>query len=325
MWVCVYVLIGMNFSFKGAPKKKQQVALNPFETAEEAVSESVSQKPIDYLQLKVLMEAAQVKAAAGEADPEDQSIEIEEKTHKEREAITKRREEILGSRRSVVETKSIGSTADMKQAGLVMVNPAKDPSVRGEAKHIQRMVETAHVNEKFKNLLRIKTAERDKDKAEAEFGERPQEFVTSAYLKQKEESLRLERELEASERQKKDMSIMFREMLGSGQYARSKFVDPAAEPAVASADKPVVVAQSTIDPVEPSKELTKKVLEKLVSEESKEVTRAIQEKARQEGFRIVDQIEQLVEHDGDESREEARLSAKERYLQRKRQRALEEE
>ena len=314
----------MNFQFKAGVAKKAAAKPNAFQTAFSAEDESDSAssqvakgKPIDYLQLKVAMETK----AATESQLPSEKVEIEERADAEREAILKRRQEILGGRPES-EPKSV-STVDLKQAGLVMVNPPKDASVKSEAKHIQRMVETAQVNEKFKNLLKMKVAERDKDKAEAEFGERPQEFVTAAYRKQKEESLRLERELEASETQKRDMSNLFREMLGSGQYARTKF-DTTVEKA--STDKPLVVeANVPAERAEPSEALVKKVLEKVVSEDSKEITRAIHEKARLEAFRIVDQIEQLVENDEEGSKEEARISAKERYLQRKRQRLNQEE
>ena len=304
----------MNFSLKKAvPKKAAVRAFDEGSDKDESEPTSqISSKPIDYLFLRAEMEKNRHAVA------EEASEEIDER--KERDALLRRREETMAGGLSY--DKRTTASVDTSQAGLVII---REPTTeRGEAKHISRMVETAQVNEKFKNLLRMKIADREKDKAELEFGVRPEEIVTKAYLKQKEESLRLERELEASESKKKDLSNMFREMLESGSYARSKFVDTAAqEHKVEESLLSRITAKQ--DQPEVSGEMVKKVLEKIVPESTKEVTRAVEEQARQEAFKIVEQLDKLEGAQDEEDREEARMSAKERYLQRKKQRLAEQD
>jgi hypothetical protein len=309
--VLVHVSVVMNFSFKkAAPKRAAVKAFDEDSDKEESLDNS---KPIDYVYLRGEMEKNRNFG-------EEVNEEIDQ--HKEREALVRRREDTLAGGLNYDKRTTSSSAVDTSQAGLVIIRePATE---RGEAKHISRMVETAQVNEKFKNLLRIKIAEREKDKAESEFGVRPEEIVTKAYLKQKEESLRLERELEASESKKKDLSNMFREMLESGSYARSKFVDIAAqEHKVEESLLSRITAKE--EQHEVSEAMVKKVLEKIVPESSKEVTRAVEEQARQEAFKIVEQLDKLEGAQDNEDREEARISAKERYLERKKQRLAEQD
>jgi hypothetical protein len=179
------------------------------------------------------------------------------------------------------------------------------------------MVETSEVNDKFKNLLRMKISEKEKAKAEEEFGQRPEEFITSAYIKKREESLLLEKELEAKEslQKKRDMTNLFKEMLDSGSYARSNFIDPTEPTIVSPIDIKTAKSVSDAQPevIVPAT-LVKTVLEKVVPESSREVVTLIEEQAKMEAFKIVKQLEANVE---DDDREEARVSAKERYLQRK--------
>jgi hypothetical protein len=309
----------MNFSFTGKrhikPSTPGAAAVNPFaDQEEERKAEPPTSKPLDYLKIKFYHER---KTAT---EDNTASVSLEETIEKDREYALKRREEILSRKPKAVLS---SSTADLKQSGLVILHPEKDPGVRGESKHISRMVETSQVNDRFKNLLKMKTAEREKEKAEAEFGQRPDEFVTKAYLKQKEENLRLEKELEARESTKKDLTNMFREMLGSGSYARTNVVDTTKESHSTSVSSEILgrIAGTTEDKsLEPSKELVEKVLSKLVPESAEEVQRAIHQQAKQEALRIVQQIEHLVDQEDEEDKQLARQSAKERYLARKRQR-----
>jgi hypothetical protein len=202
---------------------------------------------------------------------------------------------------------------DTKQAGLVILG---DPNLqRGEAKHINRMRETAQVNETFKNLMRIKIADREKSKAEEEFGSRPEEVVTKAYLEKKEESLRLEQELLASETTKKDMTNLFRDMLDSGQYARTNLETTKQQVKPSLLDK--ISKPPAAEAVDTS---IKKVMEKIVPESAKEVSRAVEQQAKLEAVRIIEQLDQI-----EEDRDQVRLSAKERYLARKKQRVLEDD
>ena len=302
----------MQFSLKSVKKQATPNSLkaNAFASLEETESvstSSYSSKPIDYLQIRTELEKAR-------AIPVDSSgPELTEQA--ERTAALRRREEAMG-KVSEQPSSRISSTVNLKQSGLVIIN---EPSAqKAESKHIARMVETAQVNEKFKNLLKMKTAEREKVQAEAEFGARPQEFVTSSYLKQREESLRLERELEnrESDLKKRDVSNMFREMLESGNYARSHFVDTNAvkNPQENILDK-VVVEVPDFD-----ERLAEKILKTVVPEDAKEVARALEQQARDEALRIVSQLDQLADRTDVVDREETILSAKERYLQRKRQR-----
>jgi hypothetical protein len=205
-------------------------------------------------------------------------------------------------------------------AGLVIMDPSKNPSVRGPSKHIQKMVETSQTNEKFKNLLKVKIADREKEKAEKEFGSKPEEFVTSAYLKKRDESLKLGRDLESQERtsEKRDVTNMFRHMLGTGSFARSNYVPVSGTVnADAKRSKPVEITKGleTTLSEEVPKELVEKVLSRVVPESANDVARAIERKAHQDTFRIIEQIEQVESVD----RDEAIKSAKERYLERKRQ------
>jgi hypothetical protein len=307
----------MNFSLKTTVKKKGKPAANLFasEEDEKDVPVAPTDKPIDYLHLR-----EEMAKRGTQSDDKHQDVGselVDEK--KEREALLRRRGETI----SGITKTSIHSTVDLQQAGLVVVGSGP-VGVRGEAKHIARMQETAQVNEKFKNLLKMKTAEREKDKIEAEFGTRPEEIVTKAYLKQKEESLRLERELAASETGKRDLTNMFREMLDSGSYARSKFVDPKAEnrTEVSLLEK---IREPELKPIEVTKETVKKVMDKVVPESTKETARAVQEQAKLEALKIVQQIELLEGAEEQEDKEQARLSAKERYLERKRRKLQEGE
>lgn len=307
----------MNFSLKTTVKKIGKPASNLFsaEPENDEIPAAASDKPIDYLHLREeMMKRSQQPV---HSQPEERIDEVDEK--KEREALLRRREETI----SGISKTSVSSSVDLQQAGLVVVGSGP-VGVRGQAKHIARMQETAQVNEKFKNLMKMKTAEREKDKIESEFGSRPEEIVTKAYLKQKEESLRLERELAASETGKRDLKNMFREMLDSGSYARTKFVDPTAEHRT---EKSLLekIQEPQLRPVEVTHETVQKVMEKVVPESTKETARAVQEQAKLEALKIVQRIELLEGPEHEEDKEQARLSAKERYLQRKRQKLAEEE
>lgn len=323
----------MQFSLKGKLNPPKPISQNVFKDSDDegiktfpsgVASVSSSSKPIDYLQIRAEMEKART---AGLVAPVDTSVQ--ELSEKEERAIAlKRREEVMG-KSSSWSTSTISSTVNLKQAGLVIINTANRPGVTGdkpEPKHIARMVETAQVNEKFKDLLKMKTAEREKVQAESEFGARPEEFVTSSYLKKREENLRLERELEAreSESKKRDVSNMFKEMLGSGQYARTQYVDSTA--CVNKKGDARLLEKITVDQDEQQLRLAEKVLREVVPEDSKEVAKALERQAREEALRIVSQLDNLMETTGngdmgDDVKEEAAIvSAKQRYMQRKKQR-----
>jgi hypothetical protein len=313
----------MNFSLKSKVKKPSVSAdaakdlFGPDEDSVTAVPQASTDKPIDYLLLKTEMAKSFSQHPA-----ESNLVLVEEDEAKQRQALLRRRDEAMGQFKQS-NSSSSKSTIDMKQAGLVVIGSGP-VGERGEAKHIARMKETAEVNEKFKNLLKIKVAEREKDKAEAEFGERPEEIVTKAYLKQKEESLRLERELQAGESSKRDVSKMFREMLDSGHYARTNYVE---ESTSKTSEKSLLERIKLPEPerVDVSAEQVKKVLEKIVPEATKETARAVQEQAKIEASKIIEQLQRLdagADEEGD--REQARLSARERFLQRKKQRIEED-
>ena len=321
----------MNFSFKGKPAAAKKSVSNPFAEAAETevpIDPNAAAKPLDYLQFRAAFEKAEAEHEQAvfdgeEPPPVDEAI-IEEKVSSklELEALLRRRRELL-SAGSRPEERATGSTANLKVAGLIKLDADKDPSVRVQSKHIGKMVETAKVNDTFRNLLKMKIADRDKDKAEAEFGARPEEFVTSAYLKQKQASVELEKQLEAKEAGgdgKKDVSNMFREMLGSGSYARTNVVaeivrpkDPVTHTVVGKTSDAALASS------EPSREMVERVLHKVAPDGGKEVAKAIEDKARQEALRIIGQIDQMAEDDDETSRLEARMSAKERFLMRKRQ------
>lgn len=322
----------MNFSFKSTSAKKPGTkAVNPFASQEEEpeIPQPSQLKPLHYLKIRTEM----VKAT--QAVDEEPEVSLEERTRNELEAAKKRRE-LLGlssssSSQPVSEKFTGESTANLKQAGLVILDASKDPTIKAESKHIARMVETAEVNDKFKNLLKMKTAQREKDKAESEFGARPEEFITTAYLKQKEESLRLEKELEARESsaKKRDVASMFKEMLDSGSYARTHYSDSTKQ---AGTDESVSkdILSKIVKPAEatvaPTTEQVQKVLSKVVPESAAEVTKIIHEKAKEEALKIIQQID-LLGVDEDENhatRDESRMSAKERYLQRKRRKIIAE-
>ena len=322
----------MNFSFKSTGAKKLGTkAVNPFanQDQEPEIPQPNQLKPLHYLKIRTEM----VKSTL--AGDEEAEVSLEERTRDELVAAKKRRE-LLGlssssSSQPVSEKFTGESTANLKQAGLVILDASKDFSVKAESKHIARMVETAEVNDKFKNLLKMKTAQREKDKAESEFGARPEEFITTAYLKQKQESLRLEKELEAREssEKKRDIANMFKEMLDSGSYARTHYADSTKQAGTGeSVSKDILskIVKSAEATVAPTAEQVQKVLSKVLPESSAEVTKIIHEKAKEEALKIIQQIDQLgVDEDEDHaSRGESRMSAKERYLQRKRRKIIEE-
>jgi hypothetical protein len=77
--------------------------------------------------------------------------------------------------------------------------------------------------------------------------------------------------------------------------------------------------------VEVSSELVQKVLEKVVSGEAKEVAKAIEERTRIDVMKIVRQVDEIVGNEAEEEdAEERRRSAKERFLERKRQKMNEQ-
>ncbi len=305
----------MNFSLKPIglkkPSSKPLFAAEDEDQVEPTADSESAKNPIDYLHLREEMAKRQ---AQGSAKPPD-DVDLNSDERKEREALVRRRDEAITGR--PIEKIGSKSSADVEKAGLVVFGDVQ----RGQSKHINRMVETAQVNEKFKNLLKIKISEREKDKAETEFGERPEEIITKAYLKQKEESLRLERELEASESKKRDMTSMFREMLESGSYARSNFQDTHS----VKIEEKSLLQKISETPSEVEPETVKRILEKVVTEESKQVVRAVEQHAKVEALKIIQQIESLEGDDEGGDREQSRLSAKERYLQRKRQKMQSEE
>lgn len=301
------------FSLKGGLKKFAPKS-NAFESADDEESQlaSPSQKPLDYLQIKVDME----KSSRPDLDTGPELTEKEE-----RAKALKRREDAIQSKPAG--PMAISSTVNLKQAGLVVLSE-KSSKEKSESKHIARMVETAQVNEKFKNLLKMKTAQRELSQAESELGARPQEFLTASYLKQREENLRLERELEAgeSQRKKRDVSNLFREMLGSGHYSRTQFVDPstATEPSRGGATDLLQRISQGDDIHELDPLFAEKVLRRVVPEDAKEVSQALEQQAREEALRIVNQLDKLAQDTEQIERDETILSAKERYMLRKKQR-----
>ena len=195
----------MNFSFSlkpgvrpvGSLRKKND---NPFGDIDDDNSQPAesSQKPLDYVKAKLESEQRRAALAAAEARHEEY-VEQEEEIGGDK--IVDRTDMPLGpaavaargSSSLSIERKA-ASVAAVSRPGLVKLAEPKSAEERNP-KHIQRMVETSQVNEKFKNLLKIKIAEKDKAKAEEEFGTKPEEFVTLAYLKQRQESLALEQDL----------------------------------------------------------------------------------------------------------------------------------
>jgi len=318
-----------NFSFKlgvkptasSGAKLPAVTAVNAFETADDEQVDDTS-KPFDYVKARIesqqrqaALEAAEGKWVVGDdMEKESPSIKASAPTSLGPAAI---------AARNSGKSETSSSTKSLTRAGLVLTNenPSAGGNRKGESKHIQRMVETSQVNEKFKNLLRIKISEKEKVKAEEEFGQRPEEFITSAYNKKREESLALEKELEAKESMnaKRDMKNLFKEMLDSGSYARSNYVEPRkvggndAEAKVISPDAYLSAASTELAP-----EMVKKVLEKIVPESTREVASLVEEQARMDVLKIVQQLDIQESED----REEARMSAKERYLMRKKQRLL---
>ena len=310
----------MNFSLKSNVRKTAVRQL--FESNEEVVprTEENSSKPIDYLKLREEMTKQQQQRESAVGGQSEDLVETIDDARKEREALLRRRDEAMLGKKEESSRSTESAPVNLQQAGLVVLGQVQ----RSESRHISRMVETAQVNAKFKNLMKMKRADREKDKCEAEFGERPEEIVTKAYLKQKEESLRLEKELEASESKKRDMTNMFREMLESGSYARSKYVDAKSE----GVETMSLLARIT-EPVQREGDvkvqLVEKVLEKIVTQETKEAVKAVEQQAKLDALKIIQQIDMLEGGEDELDREEARMSAKERYLQRKKLKLLEEE
>ena len=249
----------MKFSFSKNPKTNTPAAFGPDEPEKEDLK-----TPFDYVKARMEMHAiAKVSPVP------------------ERSAISNSHQGPLGPAAIAASLQkappdSAHITPSTKVAGLVMMDPSKDPSVKGVSKHIARMKETSEVNEKFKNLLKVKVADREKAKAEEEFGQAPEEFITGAYLKQKQQSLELEKQLEANQ----------------------------PLPEVTSVAPPEIPAG-----------LVKRVLDKIVPESSAEVAKAIEERAKLNVLKIVEQIAAIPDL---EDREEIRMNAKERYLERKR-------
>ncbi len=216
-------------------------------------------------------------------------------------------------------TRNGASVANTNTAGLVIMNPNKDPSVKGPSKHIQKMVETSQVNDKFRNLLKVRIADKEKQKAEIEFGSKPEEFLTSAYMKKREESIKLGQELEAQESasSKRDVTNMFRQMLGSGQYTRSNYTPVADQKDlnIAASSAREINRERPLDKADVSRDMVTKVLSKVVPESAENVAKAIERRVHMDTFRIMEQIDKVESVD----RTEAIKIAKERYLERKRQ------
>ena len=121
------------------------------------------------------------------------------------------------------------------------------------------------------------------------------------------------------------MTNLFREMLDSGSYARTNFHDPNIKLETVNKVEKTVDLDHQGKAIEVSPELVQKVLDKVVPEESKAVTKAIEERTRIDVMKIVQQVEDIVGNEGgEEETEERRMNARERYLQRKRQK-LEEQ
>ena len=323
----------MNFSFKSKTINNKKT-ISPFGIVEDEKSDlgdTITLEPLDYLRIKAVADRRDTGADSGTSS--NAVVSLEETIRQDREAALRRRDETMNKKSSSdgFGLLNSSSSVNLNQSGLVILDTSKDPTMKGASKHISKMVETSQVNDKFKNLLKMKIAERDKDKAEIEFGTRPEEFITGAYLKQKEENVRLEQELELREssEKKRNVSNLFRDMLSSGSYARSNYVgeEKPVATSVSSAILSKVVKDDENTKSVPSKELVEKVLAKIVPESAEEVSRVIHQQAINEAKRIVDQLDKLVtneEEGGEEERVDARQSAKERYLERKR-RKLEDE
>jgi hypothetical protein len=310
--------MSFSFSLKPGLVARPRKIRNPFgDVVEDGNETTTTQQPLDYV--KARLESEQRRAALAAAESR---YEVNAEVEDEGEISSVDRIGIpLGP--VGVGVKSLTSSTERKsesisRPGLVKLNeePRTGPK---NVKHIQRMVETSQVNEKFKNLLKMKMAEKDKVKAEEEFGSKPEEFITSAYQKQREESLALEKELEAKESsfKKRDMTNLFREMLDSGSYARSNFQE----------NKIVEEPRKSVDKlkVEVKSDSVQRVLDKVVSEESKEVVKAIEQRTKLDVLKIVQQVEEIVGNEDDEGEIQARrMSAKERFLERKRQRQNEQ-
>jgi hypothetical protein len=300
----------MNFKFSKIPSKPGKPPVGGLGSVFDAGDEvdKSDGKPFDYVKARIESQQRQAALEAMEAKAEDHEDSCAENPTDPLPSAT-----VLGP--AGLAAKQLGrsseersmKTESLTRPGLVLTT--KDMSRRGESKHIQRMMETSEVNEKFKNLLRMKVSEKEKLRAEEEFGQRPEEFITSAYIKKREESLQLEKELEGKESKSRDIKNLFKEMLESGAYARSNYTSPP-KPLVPT--KPESLAPAAI-PIT----VVKTVLEKVVPQSSREVASLIEEKAKMEAFKIVEQLEA---NGGDEvDREQARLSARERYMQRKKQ------
>ena len=276
----------MNFSFS---TKKTSVSVNPFGEDEEVPKETTA-APTDYL--KARMDALRsVAGAARVAGPVGGPVAG---------PVTGPAVGPLGS----VSNPTISTKPDVSNPGLVMMG---DPTI-GVSKHINRMKETAQVNEKFKTLLAVKTADREKRNLQVEFGSAPEEFITSAYRKQKEASLALEKELEQSE-SGGDVAKFYKQMLQSGNYARSNFTqveDVAQKAELPDLIPPVSVAVADVE----------KVLSKIVPESATQVVKEIKSRAKTDALKIVEQIANQFEESEDP--EERRKLAKQKYLERKR-------
>ena len=292
----------MNFTF--SKKSKPQQSVQPIVAVfvnDESLQDKQSTQPFDYV--KAAIESQQRHAAILASRPEtmEESIPIPLAPGQPLgpAAVAAMR---VGSSSSTASTQQ----ADTSKSGLVILG---EPITGSSSKHISKMVETSEVNAKFKNLLKIKIADREKDKAQIEFGQRPEEFITSNYVRQKQESLQLEIELKARESGgNRDVQNLFKDMLESGSYARSNYVT---EKKITKLENQPVI--------NPSTQQVKHVLSKIVPQDAHEVTRAMEERARLEAMKIIERIQE------NDIRDESRISAKEKYLQRKRQRLQSEE
>ena len=334
----------MNFSFSktkfiGNRKQAEPVAAtptNPFGADEESGDEeTTSSKPLDYVKAMIESEQRRAALAAAEARHEaaasfrddDEGGDDNKSTLPDRTGVPlgPLGEALKGNNNTTTSHTRGQDSVPSSRPGLVVMGQVGS---NRESKHIQRMVETSQVNEKFKNLLKIKIADKEKAKAEEEFGSRPEEIVTSAYVKQRQESLALEKELEAKESnmKKKDMTNMFREMLESGSYARTNYHEPSVRSETSVGQSDLNKSRGKMESVQVSEELVKKVLDKVVSEETKEVAKAIEARTRMDVMKIVQQVEEIVGNDDqlEEDAETRRMSAKERYLARKRQKMNEQ-
>ena len=327
-----FLVMSFSFSLKpGGPIGSRQKISNPFgDTEEESQTSESNQKPLDYVKARIESEQRRVALAAAvarHANFEGDEDESGEPESVDRSGVPLGPAAVAargGSSTSSFEKNATGVSA-ISRPGLVLLGDQKSDHQK-TSKHIQRMVETSQVNEKFKNLLKIKIAEKEKVKAEEEYGSKPEEFVTSAYLKQRQESLALERELEAKESnmKKRDMTNLFREMLDSGSYARSNFHEVKTDVGAIKVDRSVGLTESA-QKAEITPEQVQKILDKVVPEESKEISKAIEKRTRIDVMKIVQQVEEIVGNEGGEEEvEERRMSAKQRYLERKRQKLNEQ-